>query len=515
MPSSTKTEKEDFVSGLEGSTVWQALLPTLLVPVALLAEAHIKAVLELRHNGGMERHGRLPRDASLEGEADPAATYARARLQPPTSGGAVVAAVLLLALTVPIDSPVPTGLLMLLLVASAGCRVYLAGRRLAAWRLAKANNLFSAHKNFVSAFRGSTMLVTCFCILAVDFPCFPRQYGKTETFGTGLMDLGVGLFVVSSALTSKWARAHDMTFRGPGAPEAELTMARKVPGALLAAGPLVLGVLRLVVLKAIDYQEHVSEYGTNWNFFLSLACIHNLAAAAHWCVPKGMLLPVSIACIVLHQYALVARGGALTEWVLTAPRGRGFVADNREGLLGILPLTGLYLVGEDISRRTLWGKTTGSQRRFVELWRYRFLKMGALTGALWLAYFFLSRAVQPTSRRLSNGSYVVWVLASALSLLLAFGAADLVSPVVPSAAIVSAMNRHQLPTFLAANLLTGAVNISVSTLHVSDTFARAILAVYALLVMATPVVLEHRRMRPRAPASTPAADPGGTVRKEE
>jgi phosphatidylinositol glycan class W len=33
------------------------------------------------------------------------------------------------------------------------------------------------------------MLVTCVSILAIDFTVFPRRYGKTENYGTGLVCL--------------------------------------------------------------------------------------------------------------------------------------------------------------------------------------------------------------------------------------------------------------------------------------------------------------------------------------
>lgn len=65
---------------------------------------------------------------------------------------------------------------------------------------------FGNKLEFVSNFRAYALICTAICILAVDFNVFPRRFCKAETFGTGLMDTGVGLFIVANGIVSPESR---------------------------------------------------------------------------------------------------------------------------------------------------------------------------------------------------------------------------------------------------------------------------------------------------------------------
>lgn len=119
-------------------------------------------------------------------------------------------------------------------------------------------------KLFLCTFRVYVNVATAISILAVDFPIYPRRFAKTETFGTGLMDVGVGSFMMANAVVSPDARGGTSTLLFVKALKIEFR-------AVLVL--LVLGLVRFAAVKTTDYQEHVSEYGVHWNFFLTLACV--------------------------------------------------------------------------------------------------------------------------------------------------------------------------------------------------------------------------------------------------
>jgi hypothetical protein len=88
------------------------------------------------------------------------------------------------------------------------------------------------------------MVMTVLAILAVDFPVFPRVLGKTEDWGTGLMDVGVGSFVFSLGIVS--SKGFSATRRGK--------MLATLLGGLRRALPvLALGFVRLLMVKGVEY----------------------------------------------------------------------------------------------------------------------------------------------------------------------------------------------------------------------------------------------------------------------
>lgn len=142
-------------------------------------------------------------------------------------------------------------------------------------------------RKILSSFRALTMMVTCFCILAVDFQIFPRKYAKTETYGTGWMDLGVGSFVLANALVSRQARnVHSAGLKT----------------ALQSTCPLILlGLGRIVSTRGIDYQVHVGEYGVHWNFFFTLAAVALLTSIINihprYCGILGLFILTGVKCL--------------------------------------------------------------------------------------------------------------------------------------------------------------------------------------------------------------------------
>ena len=82
------------------------------------------------------------------------------------------------------------------------------------------------------------------------------------------MDAGVGSFVFSLGIISALPILKRLSVLAPQPLLIELwrSTRKTVPLCLL-------GLIRIVFVKGVDYPEHVCEYGVHWNFFFTLSIL--------------------------------------------------------------------------------------------------------------------------------------------------------------------------------------------------------------------------------------------------
>lgn len=354
----------------------------------------------------------------------------------------------------------------------------------------------------ITIYRSAMLYLTFVAILAVDFHVFPRRFVKTEETGYSLMDIGAASFVIAKGLVSRRAKRRSATDGMSGSKLKSLSSLGK------RIFPLVfMGSLRLLTHKELEYQEHVSEYGVHWNFFYTLAFLSLMEyfISTFSSGPPSVYLPVVLQAG--YQLALTVFG--VQEWVLLAPRScrdfsgfeRSRICDlfvaNREGLLGCVGYTALYLFSEWIGYQYLWrsNESTGTS----ELSPYHRLLIPAVMcfGTWQILEHFMGVIV---SRRTTNATFAMWVL---LLNLLQLSAIQFVEQSWHSIQkseftdpfVLSAVNRQGLVIFIVANLMTGIVNLTINTLEASDTMAFAILVLYVSTIGIVAVLLDGVRSK--------------------
>jgi phosphatidylinositol glycan class W len=74
---------------------------------------------------------------------------------------------------------------------------------------------------------------------------------------------------------------------------------------------LVLGAVRLALTRGVNYQEHVTEYGAHWNFFITLGLIPVFTAVIQLLVPRV-------------NFALVGTAIVVSEFIFSSPTDWSF-----------------------------------------------------------------------------------------------------------------------------------------------------------------------------------------------
>lgn len=359
---------------------------------------------------------------------------------------------------------------------------------------------------FITAYRGSMLVVTCVAILAVDFRLFPRRFAKVETWGTSLMDMGVGSFVFGAGLV---AARPTLASRSN---QTATTASRHLIASTKHALPLlVLGLIRLYSVKGLDYAEHVTEYGVHWNFFFTLALLPPFVALFDLLPTMTPYTLTLLALVTVIPYQMVLEWTDLRAYILTAPRV-DILSQNREGIFSFSGYLAIFVAGKALGLQILPRKTGGPAENDSLKHRSGLLGRLFFWSVFWSTVFFLSTSYGfglglQVSRRLANLPYVAWVSAfNCFQITLFCIVETFLFPAIYKAAdnagerreveratpwVMKSFNRNGLAIFLAANLLTGLVNLTLDTLKMDTTQTMGILLIYAAIVSGLALTLDH------------------------
>lgn len=375
----------------------------------------------------------------------------------------------------------------------------------------KAKKQLLLKKPFITAYRSHMLIITNFAILAVDFRMFPRRFAKVETWGTSLMDLGVGSFVFSMGLASSRAIIKQR-FDSSKSTDYRFKLSQYVSlimkNTIKTLPVLALGLIRLVSVKTLEYQEHVTEYGIHWNFFITLGLLP---------IFFGIIDPVLnfvprfvVALVICIGYEVLMVNTDLLSFILRSDnRMESLVTMNKEGIFSFIGYFSIFIFGQSFGSFVLTGfKTPNNLFGMCSYQQYK--KAGPKSGLFTVTttqglliatlftqalFWYVQEAyfVSSISRRLANLPYVLWVVSYNSTLLLGYNLIESVvaKPEAADSKILNAFNNNGLLSFLLGNLLTGLTNMTINTLGCNAPVTFAILVTYGLVLSIIAVTLDR------------------------
>ena len=333
-------------------------------------------------------------------------------------------------------------------------------------------------------------IVTAICILAVDFNAFPRELAKVEWHGTGLMGVGVGSFVFLNS------------FSAPSTSHLSSTGKHVY---LTSIFLFVIGIVRALSIYIFDYHSHVSEYGVHWNFFLTLTVVH-FVLSVFKLIHVNYLLICILVVNCLMQWSF---NNGLSDFILNKNERSNIITANIEGIVSLPGFIALAFISK-FSSCFFFAKMSGNAVKNQIL-----LTAGMIVVTLICLFAFIE-FVEPVCRPTANMGYQLWMVVYNIDMILAvlcniflvqyfntyctngdlcYFYGKCVSCVKGlrgnCACVFTAIYRNQLLFFLMANILTGAINISVNTLEVSNFCAVLICIAYLYLICVAMVLKEN------------------------
>lgn len=359
----------------------------------------------------------------------------------------------------------------------------------------KSNIELLTPKSFVTAYRSHMLILTNIAILAVDFHVFPRRFAKVETWGTSIMDMGVGSFVFSMGVVNSRSLIKQK-LTGSNTKKTSFNIGKYFSSILSntkkSLPMLVLGIIRLISVKGLEYQEHVTEYGIHWNFFITIGFLPIFIALLD---PLFNLIPrFLVASLITVVYEIGLCRGGLLQFILTSEnRLDNILTMNKEGIFSFFGYLSIFIYGQSFGPFVLTNKPTYNNLiAFNNSTKKSILTVTTTTGLIisTVVYQLIFKVVNESSsfhavsRRLANLPYVLMIVAYNSFFLLSY---DLVDKFFGSnetgSNILDSTNKNGLVFFLIGNLLTGLVNLTINTLECDNKLATLIIMGYATVIV--------------------------------
>lgn len=305
---------------------------------------------------------------------------------------------------------------------------------------------------------------------------------KTEDRGWSLMDVGVSSVMFASGIGHKLVVTH----ASAKTKQSFLTDFFAILTNVLNNIVILSAAGRFFLLKAIDYHDHVSEWGVHWNFFLSMAMfniIQTFFRSSKHALVQGFFI------IFTMEFLFQAFDAKTFLWY--APRNDFFSA-NREGILSLMNYFSIHLIGMGVGRdiyKTLVFDEPAKINKILstkagrEL-SYHYEKKMLVKLTLYAIIFFTCSEISykvfdAPSRRLCNLTYIfnqLWMLQTCSIVVFLLDRMTLDHS--QENYVISTLSNYQLYQFVIANLIMGLINMCFQTLHLSVNASLGILWLY-------------------------------------
>ncbi|XP_052242547.1 phosphatidylinositol-glycan biosynthesis class W protein-like [Dreissena polymorpha] len=334
-----------------------------------------------------------------------------------------------------------------------------------------------------------------------NFIIYPKYFYKSRLYGTTLMDLGLGFYVISHAMVANEARG---IFLKASVWSTFIKVCKDVI-------PLVfLGLARYFATSGFGYHVPVQEYGVHWNFFFTLAVIKLGSTVLFFLTPPSLHAFLGPCILATHQLLLSKAG--LREFVIvgygTHFSRNGIIEANREGIVATVGFLAIFFIGVQL------GKILMAKRRTIGEWLQALAQLVIVCVSSWLLFNVASVFAERPSRKFANLAYACFIIGISSLLMVKLLLFDIVtaffrriatpgcqsgktSPFEESCdrtcRLLQAINYNGLLFFVIANLVTGLFNLFADTMLYSHAEAFVIVSVYMLLLSAISLHLYNRK----------------------